>query len=134
MKNKPDKDKILIIEDDTNLLYSLQAKFSAEGFLVDSNQGNGSIEEMTNMVQLVKPGYIILDLLLPSLDGFELLQAIKANPETNRIPVFIFTNLSDKESKEKSDQLGADQFFLKSDFILDDFVTKISKIISNKKK
>lgn len=125
--------KIFIIEDDVNVLYGLQAKLSIEGFSVKPETGNSGIEEILLKLKLFKPDYVILDLMLPLIDGFDMLSAIKADSETSGIPVFIFTNLSDNDSKARSEKLGADYYFIKSDFAVDEFVAKFKKIIKNKK-
>lgn len=126
--------KILIIEDDANLLYGLQAKFSLAGFNVEINSGNVEITEIMSDIKKFKPDYIILDLLLPKVDGFDILNKLKADKETADLPVFIFTNLSDKDSKEKGVNLNVAHYFIKGDFSIDDFVEKIMKIIKNKEK
>lgn len=128
------KQKIFIIEDDVNLLYSLQAKLSIEDFSVQIHQGNSSIEEILQRIELYVPHYIILDLILPQVDGFEILKSLKSKKITSSIPVFIFTNLSDKDSKARSEKLGAEYYFIKSDFALDELTEKVLKIITNREK
>lgn len=132
MHKNSHRKRLLIIEDDVNLLYSLQAKFSMKDFSVQIHQGNSSIEEILQRIELYVPHYIILDLVLPQVDGFEFLKSLKAKKETSSIPVFIFTNLSDKDSKARSEKLGAEYYFIKSDFVLDEFVEKVLKIIENR--
>jgi len=125
--------KIFIIEDDANILFSLKAKFSIEKFKVEVDTGIDEAEKILNKIKIYKPDYIILDLILPKVDGFQILSKIKGDNETSRTPVFIFTNLSDKENKEKISKMGGDYYFIKSDFTLDEFVEKVKKIIQNKK-
>ncbi|MDO8592323.1 MAG: response regulator [bacterium] len=121
--------KILIIEDDANLLYGLQAKFRVAGFITAADQGVNQAEPMEK-IKTFKPDYIILDLILPKIDGFNLLSEIKANQETSGIMVFVFTNLSDRDSRERAEKLGADFYLIKTDINLDDFVAKFKKIIA----
>ncbi|MEA3464267.1 MAG: response regulator [Patescibacteria group bacterium] len=125
--------KILIIEDDANLLYGMQAKFNVAGFQAMADAGL-SKEDVLNKIKDFKPDFIILDLILPQVDGLELLKKIKANQETSSIPVFVFTNLSDQNSKSRGLDLGADYYFIKDDFSIDEFVGKVKKIIENMKK
>lgn len=125
--------KILIIEDDVNILYSLQAKLNIDGFSVETESGNSGVKEVLLKIKFFKPDYIILDLMLPLIDGFDMLSAIKADSEISGVPVFIFTNLSDNDSKTRSEKLGADYYFIKSDFAVDEFIAKFKKIIKNKK-
>lgn len=124
--------KIFIVEDDVTLLSSLQAKFSVEGFNVMSHNGAADLNEIIKLIKISMPDFVILDLILPKVDGFELLSAIKATEAVNNIPVFVFSNLSDEDSKKKCYRLGAEQYFVKSDFNLDQFIEKIKRIIVNK--
>lgn len=123
--------KILIIEDDANLLYGLQAKFRVEGFKTITDEGSDKAGVMEK-IKTLKPDYIILDIILPGIDGFDLLAEIKANPGTSKIPVFVFTNLSDSDSRQKCEKLGADFYLIKVEFNLDEFVAKFQKIIANR--
>lgn len=125
--------KIFIIEDDANLLYGLQAKLRVEGFDVVADEGIDEIE-VTKKLKSSSPDYIILDLILPHIDGFEMIKKIKADEVLKNIPVFVFSNLSDNDSRTRSMDLGAEQFFIKNDFSVDEFVEKIKKIIINKTK
>ena len=124
--------KIYIIEDDANILYSLQAKFSAEGFQTAADAGNSYIFETINAAKAYAPDFIILDLILPKFDGFDLIRSLREREETKSIPIFVFTNLSDKDSKARGLNLGADYYFIKEDFGIDQFVGKVRKIIENK--
>ena len=126
--------KIFIVEDDVTLLSSLQAKFSVEGFNVIVHNGASDLSEITKLLRTSLPSLIILDLVLPKVDGFELLAAIKADDNISNIPIFVFSNLSDNDSKEKCKNLGAEQYFVKSDFNVDQFIEKIKKIMINKEK
>ena len=125
--------KIFIIEDEASLLYSLQAKFRIEGFEVMSDIGSEQAE-VINKILRFKPNYIILDLILPKIDGFALLKEFKNQEATSAIPIFIFTNLSDQESRAKGLKLGADYYLVKADFSIDQFVSKIKAIIRNQEK
>lgn len=125
--------KILIIEDEANLLYGLQAKFKIAGFEVITDEGVDKTEVMEKII-ILKPDYIILDIILPRVDGFNLLAGIKADPEISPIPVFIFTNLSDEDSRRRGRSLGADFYLIKNELNLDEFVAKFEKIINNKEK
>lgn len=126
--------KIFIIEDDANILSSLEAKFGLAGLEVDSDIGLGSIEEILTRIIIEKPDYLVLDLILPNVDGFNLLKAIKANPDLANMLVFIFTNLSDQDSQARSAKLGAEFYFIKSQLNINDFVARIMKIIDNRNK
>lgn len=126
--------KIFIIEDNVNFLYGLRAKFSSEGFAVFTANGNESLIELKRKITDSGAGYIILDIVLPKFDGFEVLHTLKADDHTSKIPVFIFSNLDDKDTREKCERLGAEHFFKKHEMMLDEFVQKIIKIINNREK
>ena len=126
--------KIFIIEDDANILFGLQAKFRVEGFEVEINNGGSHMIEVMDQIRKYQPSFIIADLVMPKISGFDLLQKIKADGTTNNIPVFIFTSLSDGDSKSRSEKLGADYYFIKTDFFIDEFIEKVVKIINNLEK
>lgn len=129
----PEIKKILLIEDDANLLYGLQAKFRIEGFETVTDEGFDK-KEVLEKITILKPDYITLDVILPKINGFDLLREIKARPEISRIPIFIFTNLSDNDSREQAKKLGVDFYLIKADFNLDEFVAKFKTIIANQEK
>jgi DNA-binding response OmpR family regulator len=124
--------KFLIIEDDANILYSLQAKLRTNGSDVEIFNGSGTINELVNLVEKFRPNYIILDLILPNLEGFEILKILKNQVEKFDSHVFVFTNMSDKDTRLKAENLGINNFFIKTDFNIDEFVEKINKIIENR--
>ena len=126
--------KVLIIEDDSTILYGLKAKFSSVGVSVLANNGVGEINDVIHEIRVNKPEYIILDLILQGFDGFEMLSTIKAEIVDLKISIFIFSNIIDKNSREKCESLGADYYFLKNEFNIDEFVDKVLRIIKNKEK
>jgi len=123
--------KIFIIEDDANLLYGLRAKFSILGFDVQVNSGNVSTEETINSLKKYRPDFVILDLILPKINGFDILKKIKEDRETAGMLVFIFSNLSDQDSKSKGLDLGVKYYFIKEEFSIDEFVERVVKIVKN---
>jgi DNA-binding response OmpR family regulator len=126
--------KIFIIEDDANLLYGLESQFGADEFEVETSQGDEELEELLSTLKDFDPNYIILDLILPKLDGFEIIKRIKDDPEINDRPIFIFTDLSDEDSRNRSLELGADYYFIKEEFDPYEFVEKVKRIIDNQEK
>lgn len=126
--------RIFIIEDDVNVLYGLQAKFSSDGYSVHTSTGLENINELINQIKSTETEYLILDIYLPKFDGFEVLKAIKSDHDITKLPVYVFTSLSDKDTREKCEKLGAAHVFVKKDLMLDDFVIKIKKIIENREK
>src|SRR3989338_7504556 len=113
MRSKP---KILIIEDESALIYALRAKFSASGFEATiALNGELALE----FADKEKFDIILLDLLLPKLNGFEVLSRFKANPKTVSTPVIIFSNLD----------LGASDYLMKAQTSLDEVIKIINKLI-----
>lgn len=114
--------KILIVEDD-NFLRSLTAKrLEKEGYAV-AVAVDGESALVTAKDE--QPDLILLDLLLPGLDGFGVLGKLKANADLKKVPVIVFSNLGQKEDIEKAKLLGAEQFLIKANFTLDDVMDKI---------
>ena len=81
--------------------------------------------------QKLKPDLILLDLLLPGLDGFEVLKRVRANEALKETPVIIFSNLGQKEDIERAKGLGANDFLIKANFTLDDVVVKIKTFLKD---
>lgn len=133
MESKNEK-RVFIIEDDANILYGLQARLGLEGFKIEVNNGSGEIFDLVNKIKTFNPKYVILDLLMPEVDGFEIAKAIKSDSETEKIIIFAFTNLSDSDSKNKALDVGVDYYFLKKELTVDELVDKIIKILANRKK
>lgn len=105
--------KILIIENDKFLLKLYSEKLKREGFDVsEAITGN----EGLNKVAAQKPNLIILDLILPGKDGFEVLSEIKLNPATKNIPVIILSNLGQESDVKRGLELGAVNYIIKTDF------------------
>lgn len=116
--------KILIIEDDKFLRELISRKLGNEGFetleAVDGEEGIKKIKEE-------KPDLILLDLILPSIDGFEVLSRMKEEP--NAIPVIILSNLGQKEEVEKGLKMGAVDYLIKAHFTPGEIIEKIKNIL-----
>jgi len=130
MSNK----KIFVIEDDANILYGLEAQFTAADLEVEVSEADEEIEELMAKIRDFDPQYIILDLILPKVDGFEVIKRIKSDEELAEKEIFIFTDLSDEDSRSRSLELGADYFFFKEEFDTFEFAEKVKKIVANKDK
>ncbi len=130
MSNK----KIFIIEDDANILYGLEAQFTDNDLEVETSEGDEELNELMDRLRDFDPEYIVLDLILPKVDGFEIIKKIKEDDELNDREIFIFTDLSEEDSQERSLKLGADYIFFKDDFDTFQFAEKVVKIINNQDK
>lgn len=119
--------KILIVEDDSFLRELMVKKLLNEGFeVVAAVDGEDGVAKATSEPNI---DIMLLDLILPGIDGFEVLAKIKQNPQTNYIPVVILSNLGQKEDIEKGLKLGAKDFLIKAHFVPGEIVAKIKEII-----
>jgi len=118
--------KILIVEDDKFLRDLITQKLNAENFDVviaqDGEEGIRKIEEE-------KPDLVILDLLLPVIDGFEVLKRMKANSKIADTPVIILSNLGQKEDVERGMALGAKDYMIKAHFTPNEVIDKVKKYL-----
>lgn len=126
--------KIFIIEDDANILYGLEAEFTSADFTVEVSEGEEDLEELMDLLSDFDPDYIVLDLILPKVDGFDVIKKIKEHDDLADKQIFIFTDLSDEDSKQRSLEMGADYVFFKEEFDIFQFAEKVKKIIHNQSK
>jgi len=114
--------KILIIEDDKFLRGLIAQKLKAEGYeVIEAAEGREGLEK----VKKEKPNLILLDLVLPGIDGFEVLKKIKGDPSTSFLPVIILSNLGQKESVEKGLKMGAVDYLIKAHFTPTEIIEKV---------
>lgn len=126
-KTKKIVKKILIVEDDTLLAKVLSENFLSEKFQV-SVVGNGL--EVEDAVKSFSPDIILLDLIIPGIDGFAVLKQLKENLKTKDIPVVVISNLGSVADVKSAKVLGAEEYFIKSNTSLE----KITKYVFNKLK
>lgn len=120
--------KILIVEDDDFLRTLESEKFTKEGFEV---LNAASEEQMKGILAQTVPHIILLDLMVPGIDGFQIVEQLKTNDATKQIPIIVFSNLSDDESVSKAKKAGANDFLVKSNFSLNDLIEKIKGLLEN---
>ena len=118
--------KILFIEDERALQKTLGDAIIKEGYKV-INALDGEIG--LRLAKSEKPDLILLDLILPKKDGFEVLKALKEDPETREIPVIILTNLERIEDVDKALELGATTYLVKTQYKLEEVIEKIKKAL-----
>jgi len=121
--------KILIIEDDATLQKVLTQYLIEEKFEVRSAL-DGEIGVKTAFSE--KPDLILLDIILPKKDGYKVMEEIKANEQTKKIPILILTNLENIIDVEKALELGATTYMVKADYKLEDVAAKIKEILGMK--
>lgn len=121
------KIKILIIEDDSFLLSMYAAKFELENFTVllapDGDKG-------LRLAPKEIPDIILLDIILPEKNGFEVLKGLRDDEKTKNIPVILLTNLSQKDDIDKGMGLGAVDYLIKAHFTPSEVVEKVKKILN----
>lgn len=123
------KTKILVVEDEEILLAALMEELKQEGFeAVGAKDGIEGVEKASSE----KPDLILLDLVMPRLDGIEALKQMKADPETKDIPVVILTNLSDYDKISDALSLGAMDYLVKANYRLEDLMTKVKTVLERK--
>jgi len=115
-------ENILIIEDDKFLRDLIARKLLKEGYKV-SEAIDG--EEGMKKVKEEKPDLVLLDLILPGIDGFEVLSRVKEDPASAQIPVIILSNLGQKEDVEKGVKLGAVDYLIKAHFTPKEIIDKV---------
>lgn len=120
---------ILIVEDDTQLLDSYKELIESAGYIcLTANDGYHGLDVMAQQNGVV--GLVLLDLMMPGVDGLEVLKAVKANPEKyGSMPVIVLTNMtSDAVIKEAFD-LGASSYLVKTDIDYEGLIKELSKYL-----
>lgn len=118
--------EILLVEDDPFLVDMYKTRLEREGFKVNVVK-NG--KDFFRALSKTKPELILLDIILPYVDGWEILKELKKKEEYKNIKVIVLSNLSQKEDIEKSKKLGAEMFLVKAHFTPSEIIEKIKEII-----
>ena len=115
--------RILIAEDEGALSGVLQSKLARHGFVVETAvDGIEAIEKM----RLLRPRLVLLDLIMPNKNGFQVLEEAKADPDLKDIRIVVFSNLNQDEDRERAKSLGALDFLVKSDLGINEVVGKVN--------
>lgn len=118
--------KILIIEDDKFLRDLIAQKLQKEGYaIVEAVDG----EEGVLKAREEQPDLLLLDLILPGIDGFTVLEQIKKDQKTKHIPAIVLSNLGQKEDVDRGLRLGAADFLIKAHFTPGEIIEKIKTIL-----
>lgn len=116
--------KILLVDDDLTLSQMYQERLTIEGFEVEVAQSG---QEALIMVDKSRPDLILLDIMMPGLDGFQILEKLRDNPATKNIPILLVTALIQETMRIKGRQLGASDFIVKSETTPGQLVLKIKE-------
>mgnify|MGYP001558658592 CR=1 FL=1 len=119
--------KILLIEDDKFLIKLYSEKLVREGFEVSMAISG---EEGLKKIEREKPDLILLDIILPQKNGFDILSEVKLNPNTNTIPVIMLTNLGQDADIKTGMDLGAADYLIKTDFSINDLPERIRAVLA----
>lgn len=117
---------ILIVEDDKFLRELIVKKLSNEGYnVLEAVDGEQGVQQIKNS----KPDLVLLDLILPGIDGFEVLAEKKEDPFIAAIPVIVLSNLGQKEDVEKGLNLGAVDYLIKAHFTPGEIIEKVRNVL-----
>lgn len=120
----PHNKKILLVEDDDSLATVYQTRLQAEGF--DTRRvPNG--EDALAIALEYKPDLILLDVMMPKVSGFDVLDILRNTPETNNVKIIMLTALSQDTDKQRAQELGADDYLVKSQVVIADVVDRIKQ-------
>jgi CheY-like chemotaxis protein len=117
---------ILLIEDDRFLRKAAEVRLRRSGYIV-TTAGDG--EEALARLQTESPDLILLDLIMPKLQGFEVLRRLKANEATRKIPVVVLTNLSQAADRARAMEEGAAGYYVKADLSLDQMAETVARAL-----
>ncbi len=128
--NAQNKTKVLIVEDDEFLINIYSTKFEGEGYEVFVAE-NGE----TGLGKAFKenPDIILLDILMPKLNGFDFLKEIKTKKEFSQIPIILLTNLNQNRDIEKGLSMGADDYLVKAHFMPSEIVEKVENLLKKRR-
>ena len=127
MSENNGKKIIMIVEDDSFVMDIYNTKFGQSGFeVIGALNGIEALKKMEEK----KPDLILLDIVMPQMDGYEFLKVMKSKENFKNIPVILLTNLIQKEEIEKGLDLGAQDYLIKSHFTPSEVLAKVEKILS----
>lgn len=118
--------KVMLVEDDRFLSSLIKARLEKDGFgVIQAFDGEQAIQILTSD----RPNLVILDLIMPKTNGFEVLKTISLTPGLSDTPVIIVSNLAQDSDIEKARELGAREYFVKVKISIDDLVDKIKSLV-----
>jgi DNA-binding response OmpR family regulator len=121
-----DVKKILLVEDEPLLGNLLKQRLEKEGFeIVLAHDG----EEALALLRESKPDLILLDIILPKISGFELLETLQADPQFERAPVIVISNLGQESDVARGTALGAVQYFVKAKVSIEELVEHVKTFL-----
>jgi len=119
--------RVLLAEDDRFLRKAAEASLRRHGFTVLTASDG---EEALRVARAEVPDLILLDLIMPKMQGFEVLRALKDNPKTSPIPVIVLSNLGQDSDVKGATEAGALDYFIKSNLALEDLVKRVQRVFT----
>ena len=116
------KKKILLVEDDMALSAVYRSRLEIEGF--DVREANNGEDALSATVEY-RPDLILLDVMMPKISGFDVLDILRNTPETANVRIIMLTALSQPKDKERAENLGVDDYLVKSQVVIDDVVARV---------
>ena len=116
------KKKILLVEDDSALASVYMSRLQLEGFDVQ-HVANGELA-LSKVIEY-RPDLVVLDAMMPKINGFDVLDILRNTPETTNVRVIMLTALSQPKDKERAESLGVDEYMVKSQVVIDDVVARV---------
>ena len=116
------KKKVLLVEDDTSLSSVYRARLELEGF--DVREVHDGEDALTATLEY-KPDIILLDAMMPKINGFDVLDILRNTSETTNVRVIMLTALSQAKDKERAESLGVDEYMVKSQVVISDVVSRV---------
>lgn len=116
------KKKILLVEDDETLANVYKSRLEIEDF---ETQWVGNGEDALSAAQKFRPNLILLDAMMPRISGFDVLDILRNTPETANIHVIMLTALSQPKDKERAEELGVDDYLVKSQVVIGDVIERV---------
>ena len=119
--------KVLLVDDDANLLdlYSTVFRKNNLNFVIAKN-GNEALEKAKDE----KPKLVLLDIMLPDLNGFDVLKQLRDKPETKELTIWMLSVLAEQSNKTKAQELGADDYIVKSSYTPQQIVAKVKEFLA----
>ena len=118
--------RIMLIEDDKFLSSLIKVHLEKDGFtVIQAFDGEEAIE----LLKTERPNLFVLDLIMPKVTGFEVLQTISTMPEFEKVPVIILSNLAQDSDIQKAKEYGAREYFVKVKISIDDILKKIKALV-----
>jgi len=120
------EEKILLIEDEDIMIDLLEKKLSQEGYkVVVAKDGEEGLRKMKEMEP--KPDLILLDIIMPKMGGFEVMEEMQKNPQLREIPVIIISNSGQPVELDKAKKLGAKDWLIKTEFDPKEVIEKVKR-------